>query len=246
MLGIKQKFGCVYHPQSQGAVERANGTLKAKLANIIADSQNKLNWVQTLPLALMFMRSQTVHKATDACAISQGPYEVPPLEQSESELGSYVQHLTAIHKVIFQRVRGATEDREAAIPDQLQRISPGDWVYVKVFKRKWNQPRHEGPFKVILATPTALKVEGKNVWFHLYHCCRAKDPERTLTAFRERRTSPELEGDSDTTLQGLNRPQQDASPQEARWPQGPRGTGQSQGTPVVAQLVVDHWQKDGT
>ncbi len=58
-------------------------------------------------------------------------------------------------------MKGATEDREAAIPDQLQRISPGDWVYVKVFKRKWNQPRHEGPFKVTLTTPTALKVEDK-------------------------------------------------------------------------------------
>ena len=58
MLGIKQKFGCVYHTQLQGAVERANGMLKAKLAKIRADSQYKVNWVDALPLALMSMQTQ--------------------------------------------------------------------------------------------------------------------------------------------------------------------------------------------
>ncbi len=188
MLGIKQKFGCVHHPQSQGTVERANGTLKAKLDKILADSSGKLHWIDALPLVLMCMRSQTnrlthltPHEMLTGGPMPvpylRGPYEGPPLEQLERELTSYLQHLTQIHKVIFQQVKGATEEREACISDELQRVRPGEWVYIKVFKRKWDQPWREGPFKVISVTPTALKVEDKKFWFHLNHCCRVDNPE---------------------------------------------------------------------
>ncbi|KAI3363283.1 hypothetical protein L3Q82_011906 [Scortum barcoo] len=48
-------------------------------------------------------------------------------------------------------------------------------------------PDAEGPFKVTLTTPTALKVQGKTVWFHLNHCCRANDPSETeITARTEK------------------------------------------------------------
>ncbi|KAI3374143.1 hypothetical protein L3Q82_006003 [Scortum barcoo] len=59
--------------------------------------------------------------------------------------------------------KAAAEDREAEIQPQLQKVTPGDWVYVKVFKRKWDQPRREGPFKVTLTTPTVLKVQGSDL-----------------------------------------------------------------------------------
>ncbi|KAK3518470.1 hypothetical protein QTP70_000905 [Hemibagrus guttatus] len=73
-------------------------------------------------------------------------------------------------------VKGATEGRTSEINEELRTVKPGDWVYVKVFKRRWNKPRRVGPLKVILATPIALKVKRKNAWFHLNHCCRAPEP----------------------------------------------------------------------
>lgn len=56
-------------------------------------------------------------------------------------------------------------------------VVPGD--YMKVFKRKRNDPRRVGPFKVVLATLTAVKVKGKTTWFQLNHCSRAPALSRT-------------------------------------------------------------------
>ncbi|KAL0150966.1 hypothetical protein M9458_053693, partial [Cirrhinus mrigala] len=44
--------------------------------------------------------------------------------------------------------------------------------------RKWNEPRREGPYKVVRATPTAVQVEGRTTWYHLNHCTRVPK-ERT-------------------------------------------------------------------
>ncbi len=97
-LKIKQRLGAVYHPQSQGMVERINGTLKAKLNKICAST--KLNWVDALPIALMSYRMQT-HRSTHLTPHEmltgrpmpapqlRGPYKGPSLEQLQDELKAY-------------------------------------------------------------------------------------------------------------------------------------------------------------
>lgn len=63
VLGLKHKFGTnLYHPQSQGKVERMNANLKNKLAKMCA--QTKMNRVDALPLALMAIRS-AINNSTD-------------------------------------------------------------------------------------------------------------------------------------------------------------------------------------
>ncbi|XP_029902678.1 uncharacterized protein LOC115355895 [Myripristis murdjan] len=146
----------------------------------------------------------------------RGPYEGPALEQLEGELQSYLQHLTHIHKETFSQVKGATGERNAEIPGEKQTIKPGDLVYIRAFKRKSLEPRREGPYKVVLATPTALKVEGKPFWYHLNHCCRAEDPERTLAAYSKQAPTNQPEGDDDVTPP---EPEQDQSGNDEVTPQ---------------------------
>ena len=45
---------------------------------------------------------------------------------------------------------------------QDPRVKPEDWVFIKVIKKKcWSDSRWEGPHRIILSTPTAVKVEGR-------------------------------------------------------------------------------------
>ena len=70
---------------------------------------------------------------------------------------------------------------KASLPQPLEgpghKIGPGDWVLIKNFQRKSSlQPRWKGPVQVLLATQTAVKVEGKKNWIHVAHCKRAPIP----------------------------------------------------------------------
>ncbi|KAK3573742.1 hypothetical protein QTP86_032540, partial [Hemibagrus guttatus] len=67
-----------------------------------------------------------------------------------------------------------------------------------VFKRKhWKEPQCEGPFKVVLTTPTAVKVEGKEYWYHLNHCCRAAGKDLKEKSPEPKETKSKLNADLD-------------------------------------------------
>ena len=112
-LGMKQRRGCIYHPQSQGLVKRANGILKAKIAKIC--KLPNLNWLDAMSIALMHMRSQikhtthlTSHEVPMRRAMPipriQGDGRSPPLKHLQREIRSYVQQLFLFHKIIYLQV----------------------------------------------------------------------------------------------------------------------------------------------
>ncbi|XP_039599195.1 uncharacterized protein LOC120522074 [Polypterus senegalus] len=175
MLGIKQRLGCVYHSQSQGMVERANRILKNKIAKVCADTG--LNWVNAFPVALMMYRSQT-NRVTHLTPhemltgrpmptpVWREPHKGPSLEQLELEMQRYIRQLTTIHKVIYSQEK----KRQPAPEEPVHPIRPGDQVYLRVYRRRWNQARREGPYEVTQATATAVQVKGSTTWYHLNQC----------------------------------------------------------------------------
>ena len=86
------------------------------------------------------------------------PYKGPPLEQLEIELKAYMRQLPYI-KLSISRKKG----------ENLNQVR----VYVRVIRRNWNKPRRKGPYKVVLATQTAVQVEGSITWYHLNPCTKA-------------------------------------------------------------------------
>ncbi|XP_053483833.1 protein NYNRIN-like [Ictalurus furcatus] len=181
VLKIDHKLGCVYHPESQSTMDQGYRTLTNKLAKICDDSH--LNWVQALPLALMKIRSQTnrmthltPHEMLTGhpmpMAYTEGPYTEPSVAQLEGKMQDYMRILTQIHRQLYSQVRRAIHGGDE-VPEDVRLVAPGDRVHIRMFKRK--SPlgaRREGPFTVVAATASAVRVEGRDHWYHLNQCVR--------------------------------------------------------------------------
>uniref|UniRef100_A0AAR2IQQ4 Uncharacterized protein n=1 Tax=Pygocentrus nattereri TaxID=42514 RepID=A0AAR2IQQ4_PYGNA len=183
-LGVKQRFGAVYDPQSQGICERMNGVLKKRIIKIC--QHTGLNWVAALPLALIVCRylHMTPHELLTgrrmpmSCLRTSG--KGPSLSLLEDEMRAYVTYMETLHKKISAYVsdRQKKEEVQERLDEQKRdTIQPGDKVFVKVFRRKWYNERREGPFEVVRSTGTAVQVKGSPTWYHFSHCVKAPSDE---------------------------------------------------------------------
>nr|XP_021532329.1 uncharacterized protein LOC110569480 [Aotus nancymaae] len=168
-LSISWKLHIPYHPQSLGKVEWAHGILKDHLAKPTIEV--KLSWPTLLPLALARIRA-TPREPTGLSPFEllygrpflvshNFPVQPPPLATYLPYL-SLLRHLLREHADRALPVVPGPGDSHPAAP-----LQPGDSVLLWALEPGSLQPRWSGPHIVILTTPTAAKLLGHTLWYHV-------------------------------------------------------------------------------
>ena len=105
---------------------------------------------------------------------------------SKIEADACVRALTNMFQVLSTQVQTAEKTPETP-------VGPGDWVKVKIHKRKSLEPVWSGPWEVVERTTHALRVKIKTgtYWHHLTHCVPALPLSRNSTAVRTDLTEAE-------------------------------------------------------
>jgi hypothetical protein len=107
----------------------------------------------------------------------------PPLIPGQAgDLREYGQ--IGLHRFLKGLVRASREiawhlGHPEPAPMTLGPLHPwslGDWVWVKTPTRENLDHQREGPYQVILTTPSALKVAGLKPWIHHTYTKPAEDP----------------------------------------------------------------------
>lgn len=110
---------------------------------------------------------------------------MPALDVQQIVMSDYVKKLTELSAALSTQIRKVQEGELLGDSPPLK-VKVGDWVRVKVHKRKWLEPRWTGPYEVKEVTSHSVQVKGKSgaPWHHLTHCTPAPTPSRTLTETR--------------------------------------------------------------
>lgn len=202
-VGTKWAYHTPWHPASSGQVERQNATLKGLLTKLCMELNMK--WTKILPLALYIVRT-VPNKRTKL-----SPYEllfghVPPALTPLTSLpkdyrnGDFTEetykYLRALQKHLLTLQKYAAQTQSLPVWEAVHCVSPGDYVWVRTYKKTSLSPKWEGPFQVVLISPTAIRVKEIPAWIHHTRVKRST----ATRACSEEAGSPEI----DDNLRGSN------------------------------------------
>ncbi|XP_056290381.1 uncharacterized protein LOC130206427 [Pseudoliparis swirei] len=161
LLHVKQVRTSIYHPQTDGLVERFNKTLKAMLRKAI--DKDGRNWDQLLPYLLFAIREVPQastgfspfdllysHKPRGLLDIAKETWEEQPCPHRTmiEHVGMMKDRMAAVFPIVKEHMEKAQREQRATYnrAAQLREFSPGDRVLVLVptveckFLATWQGP----------------------------------------------------------------------------------------------------------
>lgn len=89
------------------------------------------------------------------------------------EIQLYIRQLSHVHNTILKAQKKRENQLGRNVQEERRPVQPGDYVYLRVFKKSCLNPRAEGPYRVTQATPWTVRITGSNLWYHLNSYFRA-------------------------------------------------------------------------
>ena len=93
----------------------------------------------------------------------------PPLEVSKLTDRNFFLRLQTLQSIQHEIWPKLTAFNDPGMPETPHLFQTGDWLYVRRHRSQSLEPRWKEPFLALLATPTALKVDGIVAWVHASH-----------------------------------------------------------------------------
>ena len=94
-------------------------------------------------------------------------------------------------KPYYRQLKGLVSDFSTQVTDakggpEKHEANTAEFVWLKVIRPKWLNPRFSGPYRVTQRTSHAVRLEGKKEdnWYHWSQCAVGKTPARTLDDIR--------------------------------------------------------------
>ena len=165
-LGIEYPLHCSWRPQSLGKVETGNDIIKRHLCTLTQETQD--NWIKVLPIALMRAGTAPQKEGLSPFVCIYGrPFLWPDLviDLEALELTNYVTQLSAFQQALMELLQ-VTPDPASESSKPVFQL--GTEVLIKTLGSGGQslEPLWEGPYQLILSSPTAVKVPGIDSLVH--------------------------------------------------------------------------------